>query len=59
MEKPSGFQPQIVVLGRGNTDWVEVVSGLEVGQQYVAEGAFELKAKLVTSGMGSHAGHGH
>ena len=53
------FLPVSVVVGRSNAKHVEVVSGLEQGQQYVADGAFALKAEMVTSGMDSHAGHGH
>ena len=36
-----------------------VLDGLAPGQRYVAHGGFELKAKIVTSGAGAHAGHGH
>ena len=54
-----GYEPRYVVLGRYDTDYVEVTSGLEPGQQYVTEGAFELKAKIITSTLDSHAGHGH
>ncbi len=51
--------PVAVVTGRSDTEHVEIVSGLECDQRYVAEGAFALKAEMVTSGMDSHAGHGH
>ena len=34
-------------------------AGLTPGQRYVTAGAFELKTKIVTSGLGAHAGHGH
>jgi cobalt-zinc-cadmium efflux system membrane fusion protein len=54
-----GFSPALVVTGRANATHVEVVSGLEAGEPYVAGGAFALKAEMVTSGMDSHAGHGH
>ena len=59
VDTPDGFTPIPVVLGRGNASSVEVRSGLSVGQRYVTQGAFELKAKIVTSGMDAHAGHGH
>jgi len=36
-----------------------VVFVLRAGQKYVAKGAFQLKAQIVTSGLGAHAGHGH
>jgi cobalt-zinc-cadmium efflux system membrane fusion protein len=55
----SAYATVPVVLGRSNGTHVELVSGLEQGDQYVREGAFALKAEMVTSGMDSHAGHGH
>ena len=54
-----GFEPSFVNLGQSNTGFVQVTSGLDPGQQYVTKGAFELKAKIVTSTLDSHAGHGH
>jgi cobalt-zinc-cadmium efflux system membrane fusion protein len=54
-----GFKPVEVRLGRSDGEHVEILEGLESGQHYVTEGAFELKAKMVTSSMGAHAGHGH
>ena len=54
-----GFEAVPVELGRGDRTVVEVKSGLEAGQRYVEKGAFELKAKVATSGLGAHAGHGH
>ena len=54
-----GFEAVLVSIGRTNGTHSEILSGLEHGQRYVAEGAFALKAEMVTSGMDSHAGHGH
>ena len=54
-----GFEPSVVNLGQSNTGFVQVTSGLNPGQQYVTKGAFELKAKIITSTLDSHAGHGH
>lgn len=54
-----GFKPQPVTTGRMSKTNAEVVSGLAPGQAFVAHGTFELKAKIVTSTMDSHAGHGH
>jgi cobalt-zinc-cadmium efflux system membrane fusion protein len=54
-----GFRAQPVVSGRRDHTSVEIVSGLEKGESYVTKGAFELKAMMVTSSLGSHAGHGH
>ncbi|MFC1675514.1 efflux RND transporter periplasmic adaptor subunit [Planctomycetota bacterium] len=54
-----GFEPAFVNLGQSNAGFVQVTSGLYSGQQYVTKGAFELKAKIATSSIDSHAGHGH
>lgn len=59
LDTSEGFTPSPVSLGRSNESLIEVLSGLEVGQRYVTLGAFELKAQIVTSGLGAHAGHGH
>jgi hypothetical protein len=54
-----GFLPAVVTLGVADEHHVEIVSGLQPGGQYVAVGAFTLKAQMATSGMDPHAGHGH
>ena len=54
-----GFEFVPVITGRRDRTRVEITSGLKPGQEYVVAGAFELKAILMTSGMDSHAGHGH
>lgn len=54
-----GFKAQPVTIGRTDKIHAEVASGLRPGQSYVAQGAFEIKAKIVTSTLDSHAGHGH
>jgi cobalt-zinc-cadmium efflux system membrane fusion protein len=59
VEQGDGFEPVPVTLGRGDEDRVEVVAGLRHGQRYVAAGAFECKAKVVTENIDPHAGHGH
>lgn len=59
IEKKHGFSPVPVRLGDSDTHHVIVLEGLEKGTRYVTEGAFELKAEIVTSGMDPHAGHGH
>ncbi|MCD4691211.1 efflux RND transporter periplasmic adaptor subunit [bacterium] len=58
---PAGdaFESVPVVLGRSDGTHVEIETGLRQGEQYVVEGAFALKAEVVTSGLDSHAGHGH
>ena len=54
-----GFKSQPVTVGRTSKTHAEITSGLKAGQSYVANGAFEIKAKIITSTMDSHAGHGH
>ncbi len=53
------FEPVEVSLGMSDDNYVEIKTGLHLGDSYVSKGAFELKAKLVTSALGDHAGHGH
>ena len=38
---------------------VEILAGLRPGTPVVAEGAFQLKATVITRTLDSHAGHGH
>ena len=59
VEDGDAFKTVTVTLGKENGGFVEILSGLKPGQGYVGKGAFELKAKLITSGMDPHAGHGH
>jgi cobalt-zinc-cadmium efflux system membrane fusion protein len=59
VEHEGGFEMTPVTTGRSDRNSVEVVAGLESGTPFVAEGAFQLKATVVTSTLGSHAGHGH
>ena len=54
-----GFEPMAVTLGRSTKGKIEIMAGLAAGDRYVAKGAFALKAVIVTSGAGGHAGHGH
>jgi cobalt-zinc-cadmium efflux system membrane fusion protein len=54
-----GYFPMTVETGRSNNTHMEITAGVSAGQTYVSSGSFELKAKLVTSTLGGHAGHGH
>ncbi len=54
-----GFLAETTKTGRESSTHVEIVSGLKSGDDYVAAGAFELQAQVVTSGLDAHAGHGH
>ena len=57
--EPGSFIPIEVVTGVNDSRNILIVSGLKAGDEYVNNGAFELKAKIVTSSLGDHAGHGH
>jgi membrane fusion protein, heavy metal efflux system len=59
IEEGDGFEAVPVKLGATDDQNVIVTSGLRPGQRYVVAGAFDLKAKIVSSGLGAHAGHGH
>jgi cobalt-zinc-cadmium efflux system membrane fusion protein len=59
IEHEGAFEAVPVTIGRSDGEHVEIVAGLEPGAPYVAEGAFQLKATVVTGALGSHAGHGH
>ncbi len=54
-----GFVATPVRTGVKDNARVEILSGLEPGQDYVAAGAFVLKSQMVIRGMDPHAGHGH
>ena len=54
-----GFKSLAISPGRSNRTHTEIAAGLRSGQEFVTTGAFELKAKIVTSGLDAHAGHGH
>ena len=59
VETDDGYEAQTVSIGRSDKAHIEILAGLNPGQRYVSKGGFELKANIVTSGLGSHAGHGH
>lgn len=54
-----GYESREVQTGASEEHFVQITKGLKPGEQYVSEGAFALKAEMVTSGMDPHAGHGH
>jgi len=59
VEHEGGFEMTPVTTGRSDRENIEILSGLKAGTPYVAKGAFKLKATVITSHLGSHAGHGH
>ena len=59
IKEHDNFITQIVQTGFYDNQYIEITSGLKVGDSYVAKGAFTLKAEITTSGLDPHAGHGH
>jgi cobalt-zinc-cadmium efflux system membrane fusion protein len=59
VEHEGAFEMTPVVLGRSDRERIEVTAGLDAGTRYVSEGAYQLKATVITSNLDSHAGHGH
>jgi len=53
------FEVVPVLTGKRGLGIVEITSGLNHGDEIIAEGAFLLKSELVTSSLSGHAGHGH
>jgi cobalt-zinc-cadmium efflux system membrane fusion protein len=51
------FEPQTVKIGRKDPQNVEILQGLSLGQTYVSENAFALKAQLQKGEFDS--GHHH
>ncbi len=57
VQAAQGYQAQQVQPGRMNSEYVEIVSGLEPGQTYVAKGAFTLKSEMTKSTGDPCGGH--
>ena len=55
MQDGGMFEIAILELGRRDSEWVEVLSGLPAGQKYAAENSFIIKADILKSG----ASHDH
>ncbi|MCZ6674432.1 MAG: efflux RND transporter periplasmic adaptor subunit [Verrucomicrobia bacterium] len=53
------FELRKVILGRQDTEYVEVLSGIESGESYVSERSFLMKAETIKSTVDPHAGHSH
>jgi len=53
-EEGGKYEEKVVVLGRTQGDFVEVVSGLEPGAKIVVKGAFVLKSEKVKSELKGH-----
>lgn len=58
-DEPNRFKPLEVTTGASDARHIRILGDIKAGMEYVSSGAFELKAKIVTSSLGEHAGHGH
>ncbi|MCK5003622.1 MAG: efflux RND transporter periplasmic adaptor subunit [Candidatus Aminicenantes bacterium] len=58
-EEENEFHIVHIVTGRKNGTFIEITHGLKPGDKYVRKGSFEIKARIITSTMDGHAGHGH
>jgi cobalt-zinc-cadmium efflux system membrane fusion protein len=58
-ESHDEFKVVVVQTGKRGAGLVEIIQGLEQGDEVVTEGSFFLKSELVTSSLSGHAGHGH
>ena len=55
----NNFEPVSVITVNSNKHQIQILSGIEEGQEIVTEGAFYLKSKIITGTLDDHAGHGH
>ncbi|MCF7833047.1 MAG: efflux RND transporter periplasmic adaptor subunit [Candidatus Marinimicrobia bacterium] len=58
-DEENTFIPVYVRTGESDMTYTIITSGIKLNDEIVTRGAFELKAKLVTSSLGGHAGHNH
>ncbi len=56
-EKANHYERRVVKVGRRSGDWVEILSGVSVGEEVVIEGGFLLKSEASKAEMGG--GHSH
>ena len=52
VKNDEGFRPQPITIGKTNSRYAEILSGLNAGQTYVAEGAFVIKSELLKESFG-------
>lgn len=57
VKEGDAFEPRTVTLGRTDGEQTEILSGVAPGEDYVAQGAFILKAELAKGSFGD--GHNH
>lgn len=58
VQTEQGIQRRDVQIGRRDSDFVEIIAGINPGEKYVAKGGLALKAELNKAAL-QHAGHAH
>lgn len=56
VQTAEGFEPRPIQIGHSDSEYVQVVRGLEAGETYVAKNPISIKAEM---GKGSFGGHNH
>jgi len=56
VQTAEGFQPRPIQIGHSDSEYVQVVRGLEAGETYVSKNPISIKAEM---GKGSFGGHNH
>ena len=56
VQTPEGFEPRPIQIGHSDSEYVQVVRGLEAGETYVSKNPISIKAEM---GKGSFGGHNH
>jgi len=56
VQTAEGFEPRPIQIGHSDSEYVQVVRGLEAGETYVAKNPISIKAEV---GKGSFGGHNH
>jgi len=59
VKEKEGYHRHVINSGIESDEFVEVLSGLSVGDIIVTRGNYQLKSKLKMSGVDPHAGHVH
>lgn len=56
VQTAEGFEPRPIVIGHSDSEFLQVVRGLEAGETYVTKNPISIKAEM---GKGSFGGHNH
>jgi len=59
IQTKEGFEPRQIITGDRDSEFIEVVSGLQSGDVIVIRNAISLKAELGKASFGGHEGHAH